>query len=164
MKKILAFAAAALLLLSLGLSLASCSSVSQLSEKADNPIVFGKKYLSPGSYSGEGHNYYVFNRDGTGYYECKYSYVSEKYPSNNYTLSGRVEFVWREASDGAVYLFETETHYNADHTEGKDISLISGAIYFAEEFFTRTRSNTTVGETTSNYVLEGSELLTLIKD
>ena len=159
MKKILAFAAAALLLLSLGLPLASCSSESQLSEKADNPIVFGKKYLSPGSYSGESHNYYVFNRDGTGYYECKSYYDGHGDSKYAYTLSGRVEFVWREASDGAVYLFETETHYNADHTEGKDISLISGAIYFAEEFFTRTR-----GETTSNYVLEGSELLTLIKD
>ena len=164
MKKILAFAAAALLLLSLGLSLAACVPTPQASEQTYNPIVFGKKYLSPGSYSGESHNYYVFNSDGTGYYECKSYYDGLGNPEYAYTLSGRVEFVWREASDGAVYLFETETHYHADHTEGKDISLISGAIYFAEEFFTRTRSNTAVGETTSNYVLEGSELLTLIKD
>ena len=163
MKKILAFATAALLLLSLGLSLAACVPTPQASEQTYNPIVFGKKYLSPGSYSGESHNYYVFNSDGTGYYECKSYYDGLGNPEYAYTLSGRVEFVWREASDGAVYLFETETHYHADHTEGKDISLISGAIYFAEEFFTRTRSNTT-GETTSNYVLEGSELLTLIKD
>lgn len=161
MKKILAFAAAALLLLSLGLSLASCSSASQLSEKADNPIVFGKKYLSPSSYSGE--RYYVFNRDGTGCYECKSYYDGHGDPQYAYTLSGRVEFVWREASDGAVYLFETETHYNADHTEGKDISLLSGPIYFSEEFFTHT-TYAQYGGTTKNYVLEGSELLTLIKD
>ena len=89
-------------------------------------IDYGKKYLL----DEDENQYYVFKKDQTGYYEC-YKIT----PGFNYTLSGRVEFVWREASDGAIYLFETQVSYNDDHTEGKEIDLISAPIYFSEEFF-----------------------------
>ena len=119
--------------------------------KVENPIDYGKKYLL-------GKNqYYVFEKDQTGYYECYYKYESSVSSADNYTLSGRVEFVWREASNGAVYLFKTETSYNEDHTEGETINVITDPIYFSEDFFTHSYSNQYGGRTV-NYIKEGSKL------
>ena len=145
MKKIFAFMMASVLLLTALLSLASCSS-----SGAANPIDFGKKYLL------NENRYYVFEADQTGY--CEY-YQKTIYA----TYSGRVEFVWREAADGAVYLFRTETVYNEDHTEGESIPLIDDPIYFAEEFFVYSYSTET-GGTSVRYIKEGSDLEKILGD
>ena len=146
MKKLLSVFA----LLAIMITMVSCES-----SKGGNPIDYGKKYILD-----ENENqYYVFEKDQTGYYECyyKYEYEYSDSPLYNYTLSGRVEFVWREASNGAVYLFETKTTYNEDHTEGKKIDLITDPIYFSEEFFTYSYSNQYGGKTVT-YIKEGSKL------
>lgn len=132
MKKLLSVFA----ILAIMITMVSCGT-----SKGGNPIDYGKKYLR------DENQYYVFEKDQTGYYECYYE-------TPEYTLSGRVEFVWREASDGAVYLFETETSYNEDHTKGKEISLIDKSIYFSEDFFTYSVSNHNV----IHYIKEGSKL------
>ena len=88
MKKLLSVFA----LLAIMITMASCSS-----DKIENPIDFGKKYLL------DENRYYVFEKDQTGYCEYYYKYEQAAYSEYNYTLSGRVEFVWREASNGAVY-------------------------------------------------------------
>ena len=88
----------ALMLLVLMLALVSCSMLDGVNSLTSS-IEYGKRYMK-----GET-NFYVFNDDGTGYREYKYE-------ASDYTQSGRVEFVWREASDGAVYLFKTQVHYN----------------------------------------------------
>ena len=139
MKKLLSLFA----LLAIMITMVSCAAA-----KVENPIDYGKKYLL------DENRYYVFEKDQTGYYECYYKYDSSAY---HYTLSGRVEFVWREASNGAVYLFKTETFYNEDHTEGKTISVITDPIYFSEDFFTYSYSNQYGGNTVT-YIKEGSSL------
>ena len=148
-----------LLLLACIVCLASCASPSSDSDdSADrsdaaqgpvNPIDYGKKYMLNEK------NYYVFNEDQTGYYE-------HYYEGTYYTASGRVEFVWREAADGGVYLFEIETHYHEDHTEGEGIFLSSCPLYFSEDFFVGTRI--AYSEYKVTYVKEGSELEALLKD
>ena len=139
MKKLLSLFA----LLAIMITMVSCAAA-----KVENPIDYGKKYLL------DENRYYVFEKDQTGY--CEYYYKSD-YSEYNYTLSGRVEFVWREASNGAVYLFETKTTYNEDHTEGETIDLITDPIYFSEEFFTYSYSNQYGGKT-ATYIKEGSNL------
>ena len=119
--------------------------------KDNNPIDYGKKYFFNED------QYYVFNEDQTGYYVCYYQYEDTLFFEYGYTLSGRIDFVWREASNGAIYLFETQTTYNEDHTEGKDLGLITDPIYFSEEFFTYSYS-TQYGGRTVNYIKEGSDL------
>lgn len=119
--------------------------------KTDNPIDYGKKYCSSDK------NYYVFNKDQTGYRVYYYKYESSNDSKYNYTLSGRVEFVWREASDGGIYLFATKETYNDDHTEGKTIGVISNPLYFSDDFFTYTYVNS-YGDTTVKYIKEGSAL------
>ena len=153
MKKLLSLFA----LLAIMITMVSCAAAKVENPtdyaKVENPIDYGKKYLL-----GE-NQYYVFEKDQTGYYECYCKYKHEYSDSSkyNYTLSGRVEFVWREASNGAVYLFETETSYNEDHTEGKTINVITDPIYFSEDFFTYSYSNQYGGNTVT-YIKEGSNL------
>ena len=108
-----------------------------------NPIDYGKKYIL------DDDNYYVFNSDKTGY--CKYY-------SNGYysVLSCTVDFEWREASNGGVYLFDVETHYNEEHTS-EIHPLINMPIYFSEEFFTYEESNQ-YGNYSVCFVKEGSDL------
>ena len=142
MKKLLSLFA----LLAIMITMVSCAAA-----KVENPIDYGKKYLF------NENRYYVFEKDQTGYYECYYKYESSLSSEYDYTLSGRVEFVWREASNGAVYLFETETSYNEDHTEGETINVITDPIYFSEDFFTYSYSNQYGGNTVT-YIKEGSSL------
>ena len=142
MKKLLSLFA----LLAIMITMVSCATA-----KVENPIDYGKKYLL------DENRYYVFEKDQTGYYECYYKYEYSDSSEYNYTLSGRVEFVWREASNGAVYLFETETSYNEAHTEGKTINVITDPIYFSEDFFTYSYSNQYGGKTVT-YIKEGSNL------
>lgn len=145
------------IIICLALLAAACTSlISCRNAKTTNPIDFGKKYI----YSED--RYYVFEADQTGYCEYKYTYEFSN-ASLSYTKSGRVDFVWREASDGAVYLFRTETHYYDDHTEGNDIPLIENPIYFSEDFFTYV-SDHQYGSASVFYVKEGSDLEKLIKE
>ena len=142
MKKLLSV----MILLAMMMTMFSCTAA-----KSANPIDYGKKYILTEN------QYYVFEKDQTGYYECHYKYENAGYAEYNYTLSGRIEFVWREASNGAVYLFETKTTYHEDHTNGKELSLINDPIYFAEEFFTYSYCNSN-GSVTRKYIKEGSSL------
>ena len=144
MKKRLIMIISVILLLATCLTFASCDS-SASSEDPENLIAFGEKYFN-------GDNYYVFEDDNTGY--CKYRY------EGSVVRAGRVEFVWREASDGGIYLFTTKTTYDKDHTDDKDIGipLISSPIYFSEDFFAYTSSGGT-----ARYIREDSELEDLIE-
>jgi hypothetical protein len=157
MKKALSYLLIFALALTMLLSLTSCSSTSG-GGNVTLPIDFGKHYYQ----ISDSDRYYVFNSDNTGYYSCYYKYNSEYSDDSSYTLSGRVDFEWRVASNGAVYLFETKTAYNEDHTKDKEISIIKNPIYFSEEFFTYTAT----GQygTTYRYIKEGSKLEGLIKD
>lgn len=113
-----------------------------------NPIDYGKKYYHSVR---SDEQYYVFEKDQTGYCEYYYSH-------SGITQSGRVEFVWREASDGAIYLFRTNTIYYEDDNQGY-IPFLTGPIHFSEEFFTNHSGNGT-----ARYIKEGSELEKLIED
>ena len=157
MKKLLSAIICIALLAATCLTLVSCGF-----SKSTNPIDYGKKYVMQ---TENENNYacYVFRVDNTGYMERYYKYESELDASYNYTLSGRVDFVWQEASNGAIYLFKTDEQYNEDHTEGKEIVLIDDPIYFSEHFFTYTYSNQ-YGSTTINYIKEGSKLEKLLED
>ena len=141
MKKLLLSLFVLLLLAAPLATLVSCSS-----EEGGAPIAFGKKYMQNET------DYYVFNSNGTGYHE-----YYNRNEDSDYTQSGRVEFLWRKTSDGAVHLFKTEVKYNADHTEGKSIPLCNGALIFGEEFFTYTQSSQ-FGDSARYYILEGSAL------
>ncbi len=152
MKKFFTCMSASILLLTALFSLASCSA-----SKTANPIDFGKKYRL------DENRYYVFNADQTGYCEHYYTYESSVSAEYSYTLSGRVDFVWREASNGGVYLFRTETHYNEEHTQGKSIPLIDNPIFFSEDFFTYSYSNQ-YGDEAVNYIKEGSDLEKSLED
>ena len=147
MKKRLAMIISVILLLATCLTFASCDS-SASSEDPEDLIAFGEKY------SNEEENYYVFEDDNTGYYEYRYE-------SSSYVRSGRVEFVWRVASDGGVYLFGTKTTYHKDHTEDKKygIPLTSSAIYFSKDFLAYSTGSGTV-----RYIREDSELEDLVEN
>ena len=144
-----------LLLLACVVCLASCAS-----EKISNPIDFEEKYFLYKGGTISNSDYYVFNSDGTGFYRCYSQHTSD---SSTETASGKIEFAWREAADGGIYLFELERHYNEDHTEGEIIILISSPLYFSEDFFVGTQK-TTHGDYQATYVKEGSELEQILKD
>ena len=112
--------------------------------KTVNPIDFGAKYVN-------GESYYVFYADNTGVYEIHF----EK--SNGDVVSARVDFVWREASDGAVYLFEVGEYHYPEHTDGLNTSVSKQPIYFSEDFLTYVSHNSS-GANTQHFIKEGSEL------
>ena len=151
MKKVLSI----LLLFAFALSLAACAAPSEPSEPSPN-VDFGKKYIVADIKEDET-NYYVFNADKTGYHERHYTYLSSVGPEYNYTLSGRASFVWREASDGGIYLFKTDETYNEDHTPNNSLGFSSGPFYFAEDFFAY-HVDTQYGGYSRAYIKEGSEL------
>lgn len=142
-----------LTLISLALLLSFCLALTSCGSNTKNPIDFGKKYMLSED------TYYIFYSNNTGVFEHRY--VDTAY---NYTISGKVEFVWREASDGAVHLFDVKTEYDDDHTEGRSISITNTPIYFSEEFFTYERFSdyVTNGHTNEYYVKEGSKLETIL--
>ena len=53
-----------------------------------------------------------------------------------------------------MYLFKTKITYNDDHTEGYGLGLISGSIYFGEDFFVHSGGH---------YIIEGSALAESMK-
>ena len=153
MKKILSIVIASILLLATCVSIASCGLLGNTA--TSNPIDFGKKYS-------RNTGYYVFNSDGTGYYEYNY-YVT----SSNSQCHGRVDFVWREASDGAVYLFSVDSMTYEDHTYEYKDSVTSMGIYFSDDFlvYSYTSVSSYGGESYSRkYIKEGSDLEKLLED
>lgn len=150
MKKILSIVIASILLLATCVSIASCGLLGNTA--TSNPIDFGKKYICGES------GYYVFNSDGTGYYE----YKSEL---GQYQRHGRVDFVWREASDGAVYLFTVDSMTYEDHTYEYEGGVTDMGIYFSDEFFVYTSVyGGGGGAYTHKYIKEGSDLEKLLED
>ena len=162
MKNFLVIIMALLMLVLACVSLPSCSSGDKPDKDEETKetnetnttvtnIDFGKKYMLSED------KYYVFNDDKTGYYEC----YDEK---DEYTLSGRVDFEWREANNGAVYLFEVDVEYNKDHTKGKKISIIDEPIYFSDEFFVYSSTSQYTGSSTTRYIKEDSGLEKFLDD
>ncbi len=144
MKKIIVFACVIVMIAATFCSCFSLDSLSPEATKTVNPIDFGAKYVN-------GDSYYVFNADKTGIYEIHV----EKY--NGDVVSARVDFVWREASDGAVYLFEVGEYHYPEHTDGLNAGVSKQPIYFSEEFLTYVSHNST-GASTTHFIKEGSEL------
>lgn len=142
---------AAVLLLVMLFSLAACSGPSA-SQTTTSLIDFGKKYVRYGSTYDE---FIVFHSDHTGY--CEHYSVRETYDSQK-TSSARMNFVWREASDGAIYLFKTETIYHEDHTDLSPAMPV-GPFHFSEEFFVESADGSL-----TRYIKEGSELEKLLAD
>ncbi len=134
MKKTLTAILAALLLISVCLSFTACSK-----EKTSNPIKFEEKYVNAAETTS-----YIFYADGTGEYEIHKDW------GEGDVSSGTIEFVWREASDGAVYLFETDRSYNDDHTDGKNLDFDWYKLYFGEDFFIKHEG--------ALYIIEDSDL------
>ena len=150
MKKIIVFAC---VILMIAATFCSCSFLDRLIPEVTetvNPIDFGAKYVN-------GDSYYVFNADKTGIYEIHF----EKY--NGDVVSARVDFVWREASDGAVYLFEVGEYHYPEHTDGLNAGVSKHPIYFSEEFLTYV-SHHSEGANTQHFIKEGSELDKLLND
>ena len=144
MKKIIAFACVIIMIAATFCSCFSLDSLVGEATKTVNPIDFGAKYVN-------GDSYYVFNADKTGIYEIHF----EK--SNGDVVSARVDFVWREASDGAVYLFEVGEYHYPEHTDGLNVGVSKQPIYFSEDFLTYVSHNSE-GANTQRFIKEGSEL------
>ena len=142
MKKRIAFTMTVLMLLLTCASLSSCG-------RRNNSIDFGEKYISRDMENGT--YYYVFRANGTGYMECDYTREA-----SGYTYSGKIDFEWREASDGAVYLFEVEITRNANDS-GKDLPFVQSGIYFGDGFFVSVSSGQ-YGDYVRYFVREGSGL------
>ena len=117
-------------------------------------VVYDKKYQE--SLDDDNHRYFVFHSDHTGYYDV---YFVSTNGTNVVVLSGRIDFTWRVADDGTVYLFKLQTTYNDDHTEGKGLADFSTAmpLTFGDGFLIAL-SVSTYGTSIRRYVLEGSEL------
>lgn len=145
MKKFVSFIGALMLAVTLSFSLVGCgeNSVS---------IQYGKQYVL-------GSQYYVFSKNGTGYTEKHYT------ETNGDTTSGRVDFIWRTASDNKVYLFETDRKYYEDNSKGKTVSLTNMPLSFGKDFFALTAVGGYVGmyggsvvESCKRYIVEDSDL------
>lgn len=139
MRKLFSAIFALSLILVLSLSFVGCD---------NSPVIqYEKKYLS-------GDSFYVFTSDGWGYYETHYSYSSTY---ENYTLSGRVDFIWETASDGNVYLFKKDETYFDDHTEGRTIEITTQPLSFGKDFFAYSYVSS-YGTHTRRYVVQDSKL------
>lgn len=140
MKKFVSFIGALLLAVTLSFSLVGCgeNSVS---------IQYGKRYVL-------GSQYYVFSKNGTGYTEKHYT------ATNGDTTSGRVDFIWRTASDNKVYLFETDRKYYEDNTKGSTVYLTKMPLSFGKDFFALTTASGSYVVSTDcpRYIVEDSDL------
>lgn len=120
-------------------------------EKAEqNPedrIAFGENYVLEGTeplFYADGESYrfvLVFYQDGTGKYEIYHNAADRA----GEIVSGTIRFVWKTASDGAIYLFEKERSYNDDHQPAEKCYefdliniLITSPLYVGEDFLTCT--------------------------
>lgn len=121
-------------------------------------LTFDKKYVGEDNTEDQKENY-TFYANQTGIMEYYFTYTDKFYPEYSYVLSGTVEFEWRMASDGYIYLFKTGEHYNEDHTDGKTINLTDTPFSFANQFLIKNGGNVP-----DRYILEGSDLEKAMKD
>lgn len=154
MKQLIRLTALALVLTLLCGMLLAC----RKQEKTDfeNVIHFDEKYVSEYT-SDVSHtrNAITFSQDGTGQYERYFEYVGV---TGKDIYSYRVDFVWRQASNGAIYLFKKSITYLPDHTSENEFEFGIEAIYFGEDFLT------VDGDDSSEcYIRENSELAKLGK-
>ena len=155
MKKTFSLLLCLTLLLGVCLSLSSCRSGAGASPLRSADVMdFEAKYAR------NDYDYYLFHADGTGEYVIDHTWEYNSEYLENYTLSGTVSFIWREASNGAIYLFKTEERYNENHTEGNSIGITNEPLYFGEDFFTYIYGSS-IGSDSHIYVREGSELAAL---
>ncbi len=126
----------------------------------NNPIslTFAQKYVGE-SNTEKSKEDYTFYADQTGIMEYYFVYTDQFYPQYSYVLSGTVDFEWRVASDGYIYLFKTGERYNEDHTDGKTINLTDTPFSFSNDFLINNH-----GSGTDRYILEGSDLEKTLKD
>ena len=123
--------------------------------KLQPTIVYDKKYeYSPSAFL-------VFHANHTGYFEVHQN------NSDHTVSSGRVDFFWRTADDGTVYLFGSETTYYDDDTSGKSFIIfsLSMPITFGDGFLIALNVTPYVNLNTAytsvntrKFVLEGSDL------
>ena len=162
MKKTLCSILLILCSLTVLLPVASCKE-EKTTQKFEDVIVFGENYVLEGTeplfHAGD-ENYrfvLVFYQDGTGTYDIRYSGRAEE------NLSGTIQFVWKTASDGAVYLFEKERSYNDGHQDldnipgGSHFYLIDSPLYFGKDFVTYTIDGGTRSRH-PKFIRENSEL------
>ncbi|MBO7170746.1 MAG: hypothetical protein J6W28_06190 [Clostridia bacterium] len=103
MKKTFSLLLCLTLLLGVCLSLSSCRSSAGASPLRPADVMdFEAKYAR------NDYDYYLFHADGTGEYVIDHTWEYNSEYLEDYTLSGTVSFIWREASNGAIYLFKTE--------------------------------------------------------
>ena len=142
------------LLLVLASLLLVCGSFSACSPKGEaaSHLRFGEKYMVNEKV------YYIFYKNGTGEY---HRYSENSY--DNTIQSGMVEFEWREASGGVIYLFTTDITYYEDHTSDISIGVTSYPIHVSEDFIAYTYFYTSSGATINRYYRENSKLWKAIK-
>ena len=152
MKRLLCSALLILISLFMIVSFSSCQK-EKSEQKLEDKLAFGENYVLEGTdplfYAGD-ESYrlvLVFYQDGTGQYDIYYDASAR---GENGILSCTIQFVWKNASDGAIYLFEKERSYNDDHQEtendfGFDAinCLINSPLYFGEDFLTYTIESST---------------------
>ena len=113
-------------------------------------IKFKERYVCVDS-DGNRVRSYLFYKDGTGEYEI-YSQSS-----SFGVTAGTVIFEWRQASDGAVYLFEKETRRHEDDTLGYGLGMASAPIVFEKDFITYT-VHSQYGASNHQFIRENSTL------
>ena len=150
----------ALLMVILCLSMVSCNI--KLPFEEESSLVFDKKYIAVGTLEEERQTYFIFYSDHTGKFEDYMKYESSYGSEYGSTVSGTIEFEWREADDGSIYLFKTNVILHDDHDYDSDPSLPDYPMTVGDEFI----AYTTTGDygRTGEYVLEGSELAKSLKD
>ena len=121
-------------------------------------LTFDQKYVGESNTENSKEDY-TFYADQTGIMEYYFVYTDQFYPQYSYVLSGTVDFEWRVASDGYIYLFKTGERYNEDHTDGKTINLTGTQFSFANDFLINN-----FGSGTHRYILKDSDLEKAIKN
>ena len=112
-------------------------------------IKFKERYVCVDS-DGNRVRSYLFYKDGTGEYEI--------YSQGSWGVTaGTVIFEWRQASDGAVYLFEKETRRHEDDTSGNGFGMASAPIVFERDFITYT-VHSQYGASNHQFIRENSPL------
>ena len=130
MKKFLALTLAVVM----ALLLVACASNSA-GGSSEPPIAFGKRYLEHDREGSKLTNerVYIFNANGTGYYEFDYMRPTISINNPYAPCKGKIDFVWRALSDGTVCLFATETTYYEGHSEGGKVTLQKVPLIFGED-------------------------------
>ncbi|MBQ8146445.1 MAG: hypothetical protein IJ039_06635 [Clostridia bacterium] len=163
MKKLLSLIIVFVTVISLGVLFNSCES-SENSVREELPISFGEKYtyMSEKTFD-DGHyvkriDSYIFYKNGKGEFHHYLRAENMKY-NDDYTESATIKFRWDMSSyDGALFLFEEETIYHDDHTEGEEVTLTQAPFTVSQNVLFPATSSFI------RYVREGSELFDLNND